>query len=185
MRTKAAVLALGAITVYVFAVARAGHAPPYGLRDAVANNGAGLAAAGRSQVWKHVSFQTADRTVINIDYAVARQEPDQNAGDGVIAYAVPIWINVSNPVYNGTEKVSVTIMEPTGWQPVDIDLEYIEDAGGKRFTGRSGQRIALVGRSSGVDYPNKIKELSVLVNGVCLTDPVSDSRNFKFRMSWD
>lgn len=185
MRTKVAVLAFVVIIVYAFAVARARHAPPYDLRDAVADNGAGLAAAGPGHVWKHVSFQAADMTVINIDYAVASQEPDQNAGDGVVAYAVPMWINVINPAYNGTEKVSVTIMEPTGWQPVDIDLEYVEDVGGKRFTGRSGQRIALVGRSSGVDYSKKIKELSVLVNGVSLTDPVSDSKNFKFRMSWD
>lgn len=185
MKIRTIILALIAVATGVFAYTRPHNAIPSDLRDAVADNGVGIAAAGGGQVWKHIAFQAADKTVINIDYAISRQDPGQSAGDGVVAYAVPMWINVVNPAYNGTEKVSVTIMEPTGWQPVDIDMEYVEDVGGKRFTGRAGQRIALVGRSSGVDYPKKIKELSVLVNGVCLMDPVSDSKNFKFRMSWD
>lgn len=177
-------LVVAAVGVFVYLGAR--KAPPSDLRDAVADNVAGgISVSGQRQVWKHVVFQAVDKTLINIDYAVARQEPDPNAGDGVVAYAAPLWITVVNPAYNGTEKVRATILEPTGWQPVDIDLEYVEDAGGKRFTGKSAQRITMVGRSNGLDYPKKVKEFSVVVNGVLLMDPVSNSGSFKFRMPWD
>lgn len=185
MKMRMTLVAVLAVTAGVLAYIRPHKAIPSDIRDAVADNaGREIAVAGQGPVWKHVVFQAADKTLINIDYAVARQDPDPNAGDGVVAYAAPLWITIMNPAYNGTEKVRVTIMEPTGWQPVDIDLEYVEDAGGKRFIGKSAQRITLVGRSNGLDYPKKVKEFSIAVNGVLLTDPVSDTRNFKFRMPW-
>ena len=201
MKTRTTVIVLLAVAAGVFAYTRPHNAIPSGLRDAVADSGEsdssmpainqdggnvpGAKTAdspGQSPNWKHVVFQAADKTGINIDYAIASYGAVPQDSDDVTICADPVWISVSNPALHGTEKIKVTIMDPTGWQPVDIDLEYIEDAGGKYFIGRSRQRIALLARYSNIEYSKKVKELAIAVNGSRLRDPVSGSYSFKFRM---
>ena len=201
MRNKITIVALLAVTAGVFAYTRPHSAIPVDLRDAVTDSGesdpnisvvrkdgANVPAPktsddpGQSPKWKHVVFQAADKTGINIDYAIANYSAVPQDNDDMIIYADPVWISVSNPAYTGSEKIRVTIMDPTGWQQVDIDLEYVEAADGKRFVGRSGQRITLIARYLDIQYPKKVKELAIAVNGNWLTDPVSGSHSFKFRM---
>lgn len=119
--------------------------------------------------WRHANLKAADGTEINVDYNVFR------AGDGLLAD--PIWVNVSNPAFCGGERARVVLINSSlaGQSTQTLDLEY---AGQGRFTARAG-RVWIIQPEA-----NFSQEIAVVVDGKWLTDPVSGSNNFKFRMTW-
>lgn len=121
--------------------------------------------------WKHVVLQSADKTGITVDYILRRLESDPQAGDTAYVFADPVWINVYNSAFNGSEKVTAEI---SGNPKETIELAY---AGGGRFTGKAGRSVTLLFHHHGVDYPY-VQELSVKIDGKLLQDPVSGKNRF-------
>lgn len=119
--------------------------------------------------WRHANLKAADGTEINVDYNVFR------AGDAIMAD--PLWVNVKNPAFSGGEKVRVVLINSTVLTQSTQTLD-LEHAGQGRFTARAG-RVWIMQTEASFN-----QEIAVVVDGKWLTDPVSGSNNFKFRMTW-
>ena len=139
------------------------------------------------QDWKHVYLKSAEGVAINIDYKTFSQ-PGQLS---MRTMANPIWINVMYPKLNGNEKVRVIINNilkcTNGISQYDcnkikdnkiVDLKF---AGNGRFTAQVPGELFLVQNGPYVNYFYG-QQLSAVISGHWLKDPVNRTNNFYFEM---
>ena len=132
-------------------------------------------AKSRQENWRHVRLVAADGTVVTVDYSVL------DLVGSVIA--APVWVNVEG---RNLGNVRVVLLNYYAFQngPLKLqdtqqtDLKY---AGGTRFTGQFQKVLMSEGTYM---YGGNLfrQELSVVVNGKWLRDPISNTNNFKFQM---
>lgn len=129
--------------------------------------------------WKNIRLKAADGHSIAIDYNPL------SLGSEIIA--APLWVTVANPRFTGAEKVRAVIMTyydtsvmaaNTLKDTQTIDLKY----NGQAFQAE-GQRVQIMESHIGYGY-NFRQEISAVVDGNWLTDPVNGTHNFKFKMGW-
>lgn len=144
--------------------------PPGAEKDRVYNEISEL--TGRMEgKWKYINLQAKDGTKVDVQYHVAAQADTS-------AVAEPVWITVTNPAFTGKEKISVVLINhysgphSGGESALNIALKYW----GGKFIAPAG-RVVLKDNTA---YYRQ--EIAVVVDGNWLTDPVSQSHNFKFTM---
>lgn len=147
--------------------------------------------------WSHINLRSADQTSINVDY-VPHFLSDTSHKPTNIYTADPIHINVMGSRLTGAQHVRVIVSnyEVTPENQWYLEAMYTLDLTwcGHHYTGEL--REAKLSRSHiPIDYkPMTIRrqgyggitsftqDLSVVVDGVWLQDPISQSHNFKFNL---
>jgi|GEM_PF-5711260 len=134
---------------------------------------------GVVQALKSLSLLASDGTGLMMEY-ILRSADGETIAD-------PFRVTASLPRPKGTEKIRVVIMTyydssnmpaNTLLETQNIDLEF----DGQVFRG-VGRGVKLSESHIGYGY-NYRHEIAVVVDGVWLTDPVSDSHNFRFKLGW-
>ena len=123
-------------------------------------------------------LQAADGTRVFVDYAPV------NLGGAVTAS--PVWVSVRNPKFNGSEKVKARLM--TYYEATSYSADALKETAELELP-YTGYDFQVKAPNVGIYEAhhswrhNFRQEIAVSVNGVWLTDPVSGTPNFKFKMT--
>jgi hypothetical protein len=140
--------------------------------------------------WCHLNFDSIEGTNIRVDYQLAKQDTASQS----IWTANPVWVNVSNPGFDGLELVHVWIGDSaysskdgyayakqyhalTALPDVQLDLAPSEDL--HRVTGAVEGGLRVSEYAFGDDqYELHAHEIAVVIDGQWQTDLTSGSHNF-------
>lgn len=131
--------------------------------------------------WKNITLKAADGTRIVLDYA-----PSFYDGN---ATAQPLRVTVSDPRFNGSEHVRAVVMTYYTNSYMagklkdtrQLDLPYNGQAFQAKTEGVSIMETLHTGYGYNCDFR---QEIAIVVDGQWLTDPVSGSHNFGFKLDW-
>jgi hypothetical protein len=140
--------------------------------------------------WCHLTFDSVEGANVRVDYVFARQQTSQE----ILQTANPVWVNVSSPRFDGSEKVRVWIgdsgyvnkmgydtskefHELQRYPDTQLDLSPSEDS--TRATGQVSGALRVSEYWIGDDQAEEhAHEFAVVIDGEWQTDPISGSHNF-------
>lgn len=144
-----------------------------------------LSIGAQADEWKHNYLRSSDGADISVDYKYMSERAS--------IFASPVWLNVLLPAGvhcpTSLRVVFENHYDLVGFHQNTLEKQHIVDlyaassVGSRcRYTGRLPfVLLSSSQRSYGYNYR---QELSLVVNGRWLKDPISNSTTFKLKMRW-
>lgn len=142
---------------------------------------------GFSSPWLHSQVVSQEKVAITLDYTYERDAFDGCYKCTFYDRTSNLWINVTADWLSNSDRVRVVLLNKSypfwsageyfNLETREIDLSFAEDG---RFTA-SISALKLFGSGYGGKEIFEL-ELAVVINGVWLLDPISQSHNFRVSM---